>query len=83
MVANSHPPWPLLEVNCLVPLALHSPPHPLPIRKTFIYIQTTLKCLLLLSGTIRTLLEMLGSEAETHRRGTPGPQLNHQEWRQA
>jgi hypothetical protein len=37
MVANSHPPSPLLEVNCLVPFALPSPPRPLPIRKTFIY----------------------------------------------
>jgi hypothetical protein len=48
---------PLLEVNCLAPLALPSPPHappphPLPTKRTFIYMQMTLTCPLLLSGTV-------------------------------
>jgi hypothetical protein len=48
------------QVPCLMstdfmPLALPSPSHPLPAKKTFIYTQTTLTCQLLLSGTSPTL----------------------------
>jgi hypothetical protein len=43
---------PLLEVNCFYAPCPPSPPHPLPTKRTFIYTQTTLTCLLLQSGTI-------------------------------
>jgi hypothetical protein len=59
MVANSYPPSPLLEVNCLMPLALPSPLHPLPAKRAFIYTQTTFTCLLLLSGTITCVFDRL------------------------
>jgi hypothetical protein len=42
---------PLLEVNCFTPFFLPSAPHPLLAKRTFFYTQTTLPCLLLLSGT--------------------------------
>ncbi len=45
---------PLLEVNCLVPFTLFSPPHPLPVFRTSLYIQTTLPSLLFLLGTFPT-----------------------------
>jgi hypothetical protein len=49
----------LLEVNCLcTPFSSLTPLHTLPTKRTFIYIQTTLTCLLLLSST-QTLLRLL------------------------
>jgi hypothetical protein len=42
---------PCLKTTAFKPLALPSPPHPLPTKRTFIYTQTTLTCPLLLLGT--------------------------------
>jgi hypothetical protein len=42
---------PCLKLTAFMPLTLPLPLRPLPANRTFIYIQTTLTCLLLLSGT--------------------------------
>jgi hypothetical protein len=43
---------PCLKSTAFMPLALPSPLHPLPAKRTFIYTQMMLRCLLLLSGTV-------------------------------